>query len=613
MRLTRIGLLSISFVVACGGSSGGPTRDTVAPAVTSTAPADGATGVLLQPAITATFSEDMSVDSIASDGLSLSPAVPGSVSYSGKTATFTPSAGLAYETTYKVTVKTSAKDMAGNALVADFSWSFSTIAAPPAPIAVPGDARDVNVGETVVLDGSKSQSISGKPLTYAWSQVVLGADVTGGIAKLVGEKPSFVAPAAVGTLRFDLVVSDGIKSSAPARIQLNVMEDKGKAVFVAVNGDDANAGSRAEPMKSIQAAIEKARATAADVYIAEGEYAESLTLADGVSLYGGFAAAWVRDPAVVTKVASPAPKAIGGVNVGGLVIDGLTIVSADAAKAGQSSYGILLASSSAVTISNNDISAGNGANGGDGKDGKSGAEGKAGSNGGNGCTIACAPSGGAPGGAPGFPGGLGGNGSDARAAGSPGIDGFGPAAGGHGGGGRVGAAGSNGSDGGQGTAGSTGTDGTGLGTVTLSGYLAVDGKAGTSGLDGSGGGGGGGGGSNCGGLFCLARGNGGGGGGAGGSFGQGAAGGRGGGGSFGIFLSKSPTVVAENNTFHLGKAGLGGKGGTGGKGGAGGAGGQGGANADVLAGGTGGSGGAGGAGGNGGKGADGPAKEVFSD
>src|SRR6266436_674339 len=148
VRLTRIGLLSISFVVACGGSSGGPGRDVVAPTVMSTAPADGATGVLLQAAITATFSEDMSVDSLASDGLSLSPAVPGSVSYSGKTATFTPSAKLAYETTYKVTVKTSAKDMAGNPLKADFSWSFSTIAAPPAPIAVPGGDRDVNMGET---------------------------------------------------------------------------------------------------------------------------------------------------------------------------------------------------------------------------------------------------------------------------------------------------------------------------------------------------------------------------------------------------------------------------------------------------------------------------------
>jgi Bacterial Ig-like domain len=622
VRSARIGMMSIWLVVACGGGSSGPAHDGVAPTVMSTVPADGATGVQLQPAISATFSEEMSPDSILSDGLRLSPSAPGTVTYSGKTVTFTPSAPLAYETTYKVSIKTSAKDMAGNPLAAEYGWSFSTIAAPPAPIALPGAGQDVNRGETVVLDGSSSQSVSGRPLTYSWTQV-LGADVTGGSQVLSGAKPSFAAPAAVGTLQFVLVVNDGLKASAPARVQVNVMEDKAKALFVAVNGDDANEGTRAEPMKTLQAAIDKAAASGADVYMGAGEYAQSLILADGVSLYGGFDADWVRKPGAATKVISDAPKAISGAGVSNLVVDGLTIVSGDAAAPGESSYGILLASSAGVTISNNDITAGNGADGQDGAAGAPGAAGAAGSNGTAGCSSTfptpCIPFGGA-GGNGGPPGGAGGRGNSAAAgsAGQAGSGLLGGTAGAGGASGPVGGTGVNGGAGGNGAAGENGGDANGVGLASFSGYLPMSGTAGKSGLEGSGGGGGGGGGGKvCPPLiFCFpGAGNGAGGGGGGGTGGKGGAPGKGGGGSFGIFLFNSDArAVAPNNTFHLGNGGHGGKGGAGGSGGAGGAAGSG-ARADtnaVGAGGNGGAGGAGGAGGHGGRGADGPAQTVFS-
>ncbi len=65
--------------------------------------------------------------------------VPASVSYSAATttATVTPS-GLAFATTYTVTVKggTSGNrvlDVVGNAMAADVSWSFATLAGPSCP------------------------------------------------------------------------------------------------------------------------------------------------------------------------------------------------------------------------------------------------------------------------------------------------------------------------------------------------------------------------------------------------------------------------------------------------------------------------------------------------
>src|SRR6267378_7331418 len=157
VRLTRhrLSFAFIAFAFACGGkkaesgrSDSGPDTpaDVVAPKVDKTMPVDGTTSVALDSTIVVTFSEEMSADSVMSSALSLSPAVAGSVAYKDKKVTFTPSS-LAYDTTYKATIKTSAKDLAGNPLAAEFSWSFSTMASPPAPIAIPGPARDVNVAE----------------------------------------------------------------------------------------------------------------------------------------------------------------------------------------------------------------------------------------------------------------------------------------------------------------------------------------------------------------------------------------------------------------------------------------------------------------------------------
>lgn len=617
-----LSLACLAFAAACGGGKsssappdGGPAREVLPPTVVATTPKDGAGGVLLDATVTATFSEAMSPDSMAG-ALELSPAVPGTLKVEGTALLFKPASSLAYATRYTATVKTSARDLAGNALKAPVRWTFTTIPLPPAPVAITDLSRDVNTGEPVTLDASRSQSASGRPLNCTWRQLS-GDDVTAGTKILSGVQPQFVAPAAVGTLQFALVVNDGLRDGAPVDVQVNVMQDKSRAVFVSASGNDLNAGSRAAPMRTLRNAIRQARASGAGLYVAEGDYREAVELATGVSLYGAFrVGTWVRDRAAVTRILSPTSKAVTGMSVGNVVLDGFSIQSAAASSAGDSSCGILLSASAGVTISNNDITAGNGANGAAGANGAGGANGASGASGGRGCVDSrtCPGAfGGAGGAGPGGSGGAGGGGGGAGVAPS-GANGVGALAGVGGAGGPAGDPGFPGGNGGRGHAGVAGADGSPAmaGSATASGYLPGIGRNGADGTSGSGGGGGGGGGGqSC--TFCfLGTGNGAGGGGAGGAGGRGGGGGLGGGGSFAILLFQSD-AVERGNTFHLGVGGLGGPGGQGGPGGSGGFGGAGareGLN-EIGAGGNGGPGGAGGAGGHGGRGSDGPTMSVF--
>ncbi|MDA3879345.1 MAG: Ig-like domain-containing protein, partial [Prolixibacteraceae bacterium] len=52
--------------------------------------------------------------------------IAGSVSYSGTTATFTPTSPLTDNTVYTGTITIAAKDVAGNAMASHYKWSFST-------------------------------------------------------------------------------------------------------------------------------------------------------------------------------------------------------------------------------------------------------------------------------------------------------------------------------------------------------------------------------------------------------------------------------------------------------------------------------------------------------
>ena len=122
--------------------------DTTPPSVVSTSPASGAIGVNPATTITATFSEAIDPTTITTNTVQLlgpsqsgsegNTVVPATVTYSSatETATLTPTSALATSTGYTAELvggSTGIKDLAGNALVGNFTWSFTTAAAAPPP------------------------------------------------------------------------------------------------------------------------------------------------------------------------------------------------------------------------------------------------------------------------------------------------------------------------------------------------------------------------------------------------------------------------------------------------------------------------------------------------
>ncbi len=110
------------------------TEQEAAAEVTSTSPTAGQTGVPVGTGVTVTFSKEMNSSTINSNtfyvytggrGYNLNT-VPGTIAYNGTTATFKPSSALDYKKTYKAKVTTGVKDAGGNAIAADYEWSFTT-------------------------------------------------------------------------------------------------------------------------------------------------------------------------------------------------------------------------------------------------------------------------------------------------------------------------------------------------------------------------------------------------------------------------------------------------------------------------------------------------------
>lgn len=104
--------------------------DIIPPQVISTVPDDTATGIAATVAISATFSEAMLVSTINNATFLLkkgSTPITGTVSYSDKTATFTPAAALDFGGVYTATITTGVQDLSKNALVSDKTWTFTII------------------------------------------------------------------------------------------------------------------------------------------------------------------------------------------------------------------------------------------------------------------------------------------------------------------------------------------------------------------------------------------------------------------------------------------------------------------------------------------------------
>lgn len=128
----------------------GDATDGVAPTVNSTDPADAIADFKLNRNITASFNESLNPSTVSATSFTLKEtvstnAVTGIVSYNdnGKVASFNPDANLTASVDYTATLTTDIQDLAGNALAANVTWTFSGTAVSPVLMPVDlGTAED---------------------------------------------------------------------------------------------------------------------------------------------------------------------------------------------------------------------------------------------------------------------------------------------------------------------------------------------------------------------------------------------------------------------------------------------------------------------------------------
>ncbi len=172
--------LLVALVAGCG-------QETVTiPGVVSVTPAQGATDVVINTTVTATFSMAMNPSTVTTSTFTLtSPggAVAGAVTYTGTVATFTPAAVLAYGTTYTATITTGVATPGGAGLIGNYVWTFSTVAPSPTVISTVPLAGATGVPVSQVLSATFSEPMD--PTTISTTTFTLagpdGAAVTGAV------------------------------------------------------------------------------------------------------------------------------------------------------------------------------------------------------------------------------------------------------------------------------------------------------------------------------------------------------------------------------------------------------------------------------------------------
>jgi|GEM_PF-522117 len=165
--------------------------DMVAPTVTQAIPAPGTTGVSVGTSVNATFNEGMSPASLTTSTIELRNAanqlVPFTINYYSGTFTvsLTPTAALAYNTTYTATLKggtSGVKDAVGNALAADYSWSFTTVTDLVAP----------TVASTTPAANATSVALNTAPAAIM-SETLTAASVSGSTVELRNSANTLIA------------------------------------------------------------------------------------------------------------------------------------------------------------------------------------------------------------------------------------------------------------------------------------------------------------------------------------------------------------------------------------------------------------------------------------
>ena len=212
-----IALMLIVVVVGCKKDD----EPGIRPTVTLTDPLNSATGVSISHSIGATFSETMNQSTITALTFTVkqgSTVVPGVVIYTGTQATFTPTNVLEANKVYTGTITTGAKDITGDALLTDYTFSFTTGNAPdtilPTISATDPLNNTTSVARNKVLSITFSEAMDPLTINASTFTVKQGTTVVSGSVAYAGTTATFAPTTLAAGLTYTATISTGVKDVA---------------------------------------------------------------------------------------------------------------------------------------------------------------------------------------------------------------------------------------------------------------------------------------------------------------------------------------------------------------------------------------------------------------
>lgn len=249
LGLAAVACAGLVSLVGSGGGGGGGSPTPVL-TVIGTSPTNGATGVGISSTISVTFSENLA-NTPALAVATTAGAVAGTVTRSGATVTFTPSAPLTYSTIYGAAIA-GGIGTSGGTQSGTTSWAFTTAADPVTPpaIALSGTALTFNAtpgganpaAQTVSVTNSGGGTLSG----LAVGTVAYGAGASGWLQAPTLNSTS--APAtltvqpvtgslAAGTYTATVPITSGVASNSPRNVTVTFAVATAAAVTISGTAD----------------------------------------------------------------------------------------------------------------------------------------------------------------------------------------------------------------------------------------------------------------------------------------------------------------------------------------------------------------------------------------
>ena len=187
------------------------------PTVTATSPANNATGVFLNKVVTATFSVPMDPLTLTATTFTLKQgtvSIAGAITYTGSTASFTPTNPLIAGTLYTATITTGAKNTVGTALANNFVWTFTTgTVAEPTVISTDPLNLATGVALNKVVEATFSEAMDPLTITASTFTLKIGTTVVAGAVSYAGTTAMFTPSSnLLGGTTYTATVTTGAKN-----------------------------------------------------------------------------------------------------------------------------------------------------------------------------------------------------------------------------------------------------------------------------------------------------------------------------------------------------------------------------------------------------------------